>query len=98
MAHNKTKIPLLYSVIIWISAFWVSHKLPLKDEYTLRFLNFLIIGWCNSLDNCCLDSKFICISFLNLACVAGVSDSALVTALPSDILSKNLSAIDACPR
>ena len=29
-----------------------SQILSIKDDYTLRFSNFLIIGLCNSLANC----------------------------------------------
>ena len=47
--HNKNRTPLLYLIINCISARSPPHILPLKDEYTLHFLNFLVIILCNSL-------------------------------------------------
>ena len=52
MTHNKKWIPLLYIPIHCISAWSTSQILSLKDEYTFRFPNFLIIGLCNFFANC----------------------------------------------
>ena len=49
MTHNKNRVILLYLPINCISACYEPDMLlPLKDEYTLYFSNFLIIGSCHS--------------------------------------------------
>ena len=51
---NKNRNSLLNLLINCISANSLPQILSVKDEYTLRFLNFLIIGLCNSSANSCL--------------------------------------------
>ena len=46
--HNKNWKPLLNVIINCISARSVPEILPIKDECALLFLNYLIIGFCNS--------------------------------------------------
>ena len=72
MAHNKNQNLLLYLRINCISARSAPELLSLKNEYTLRFLNFVILGLCNTPANCWSD-KF---SFLmvDLSCIDEVSD------------------------
>ena len=48
MTHNKNETPLLYLFINYIPAKSALQMLSLKEEYTLHFLNFLIIGLGNS--------------------------------------------------
>ena len=55
MTHNKNLIHLLYLLINCISTRSTSKLLPIKDEYTSRFSNFLIIGLSSSSDNCWFD-------------------------------------------
>ena len=62
--------------------------LSLKDEYTLSFLDFQVIGLYNSSANCWFDIFSLLIAHLSR--VAKVSDQVRVTALPEDFLSKNL--------
>ena len=47
ITHNKNLIPLLYLIINYISAKSVPQILSYKDEYDLRFSNFLIIDLYN---------------------------------------------------
>ena len=58
--RNKKRNPLLSLLINCIPAKSILQTLSLKDEYTFRFSNFLIIGSCNSSPN----SWFHIISFL----------------------------------
>ena len=51
--HNLKRVPLLYLLIYCIPARAASHMLSLEDEYTWRFLNFLIVVLCNSLYSFC---------------------------------------------
>ena len=51
MSHNRYLNPLLYLLNDCISAKSTPDILSLKDEYTFLFLNFLIIGLCNSFAN-----------------------------------------------
>ena len=46
--HTKNQNPLLDLLINYISVEPSPQTLPLKDQYTLRFSNFLIIDFCNS--------------------------------------------------
>ena len=46
--HTKNQNPLLNFLINYISVESAPQTLPLKDQYILRFSNFLIIGFCNS--------------------------------------------------
>ena len=62
ITHNKKQITLLDLLINCISARSSPQILSLKDECTLRFSYFLIIGLSNSLANC----SFCLISFLIL--------------------------------
>ena len=50
--YNEKQIPLLYIHINCKSARSALQMLHLKDEYTSCFLNFVIIGLCNSTANC----------------------------------------------
>ena len=64
--------------------------LSLKEEYTLRFLNFLLVALCNSTANCWFDIISLLIADLP-ACVTARSD---------DFLSKtkkNVNHLDASP-
>ena len=48
VTHNKNRNPSLNSLINCIQARSTPQILSLKDEYTFHFLNFLVIGLCNS--------------------------------------------------
>ena len=48
ITHNKKQIPLLNLLINCTSARSANQILPRKYGYTFRFLNFLLIGLCNS--------------------------------------------------
>ena len=50
--HTIKKELLLHWLIDCISARSAPQILPFKDEYTLRFSSFVIIGLCNSSANC----------------------------------------------
>ena len=52
MTHNTNLIPLLRLLVNCISARSAPQILTLNDEYAFLFLNFLIIGLCNSSANC----------------------------------------------
>ena len=52
IAHNTNLMPLLNLLINCISAKWAPQILSWNDGYTFIFLNFLIIGLCNSSANC----------------------------------------------
>ena len=54
MTHNNNPISLLYLLIDCISGGSAPRALSLKEEYTLRFLKFLIIGLNNYFVNCFL--------------------------------------------
>ena len=58
MTHNKNLIPLLYLLINCVSAKSAPQMFSVKEEYNQRFLNFLIIGLCNSSGNCWFDFTF----------------------------------------
>ena len=60
ITNNKNRNPLLNLLISCISASSATRILSLKEEYTFRFFNFLIIDLCNSSANSLLDT----ISFL----------------------------------
>ena len=60
ITHNKKRIPLLNLLINCIFARSAPQMLPIKGECTFHFLNFLIIGLCNSSAN----SLFEIFSFL----------------------------------
>ena len=47
ITHNKNRIPILNLLINCISARSAHNILSMKDEYTFRFSNFLIICLCN---------------------------------------------------
>ena len=51
ITHNKKQIPLLNLLINCISARSAPQLLSIEGEYTFRFSNFLIIGFCNSSAN-----------------------------------------------
>ena len=51
ITHDKNLIPLLNLLINCMSAKSGPQILALNDEYTFLFLNFLIIGLCNSSAN-----------------------------------------------
>lgn len=53
MTHNENRNPLLCLLIICISARSAPRIFSLKDQYTFRFPDFLINGFCNSFSNCC---------------------------------------------
>ena len=55
VTHNKNLNPLLNLLTNCISARSAPQILSIKDNCTFRFLNFLIIGWCNSSVNSLLD-------------------------------------------
>ena len=55
ITNNKTRILLLYLLTNCIAARSAAHMLSARDEYTLWFWNFLMIGFCNSLANCLWD-------------------------------------------
>ena len=92
-AHNEKQILLLNLLIDCISAVLTPHILSIKDEYTLCFSNFLIIGLCIFLASSCFDITLVLTtSRANLFGVAEVSDHRLVAEIlaPKDFLSKNL--------
>ena len=60
ITHNKKQVPLLNLLINCMLGRSEPQMLPIKGECTIRFLNFLIIRLCSSLDN----SLFFMISFL----------------------------------
>ena len=84
ISHNKNLNPLLSLLINCISARSATQILSIKVECTFLFLNFLIIGLCNSSAN----SLFEIFSFLiaDLFRVAKVSDRASVAAQPKIFL------------
>ena len=53
--HNKNRILLLNLLINCISAKSAPQIIFIKDDHTFSFLNFLIIGLCNSSANFCFD-------------------------------------------
>ena len=55
ITHNKNLNPLLDLLINCISARLTFQILSIKGEFTFLFLNFLIIGLCNSSVNCWYD-------------------------------------------
>ena len=67
ITYNKKRILLLDLLINWISARSAPQILSIKGQYAFRFLNFLIIGLCNSSPN----SWFDIFSFLTAS--AGIS-------------------------
>ena len=86
MGHNKNRNPLFYLLISCISARSAPQVLSLKDEYTFRFSNFLVIGLCNSSANCCSD--IISPLIANLFCVAKAFGRSCVTAPTENVLWK----------
>ena len=58
ITHNKKRISLLNLLINCISARSAPQMLPIKGECTFHFLNFLIIGLCNSSANSSAHSLF----------------------------------------
>ena len=52
----------MYLLIKYISAKSAPHILSIKDGYTLRVINFLIIGICNSFANCWFDLTLLLIA------------------------------------
>ena len=80
MTHNKKWNPSPYLLINSISTRLVPGIVSLKDEYTLPFSNFLIIGYHNSSAKCLF-------GFTSLS-IAGLS--VCVTAAPEDFSSKSL--------
>ena len=52
MTHSKNLIPLLYLLINCMSESSDPQMLSRKNEYILRFLNFLVMDLCNLLANC----------------------------------------------
>ena len=55
ITHNKKRIPLLNLLINFISAKSAAQILSIKGECTFLFLDFLIIGLCNSSANSLLE-------------------------------------------
>ena len=51
ITHNKKRIPLLQLLVNSISARSAPQILPIKGDCTFPFLNFRIIGLCNSSAN-----------------------------------------------
>ena len=49
--HNKKQIPLLNFLVNCISARSAPQILSIKGQYTLRFSNFPVSGFCNSSAN-----------------------------------------------
>ena len=80
ITHNKNLNPLLNLLIYCISAKSAPQILSLNPELTFYFLNFLIIGLCNSSANC----KFCLISLLLLLLLL-----LFKIPLPVDFLIKN---------
>ena len=76
MTHNKNQNPLLNLLINCIPARSATQILCIKDNYTFRFLNFLIIGLSNSSANCLFSI------IANLSPIARVSDDAQATSTP----------------
>ena len=55
ITHNKKRVPLLNLLINCIPIRSAPRILSIKGEYTCRFLDFLIIGLCNSSANSLLE-------------------------------------------
>ena len=71
VAHNKKRIALLNLLFNYISARSAPQTLSIKGEFTFRFLNFLMIGLCNSFVNCWSDIfSFLIPVSTNLFCAA----------------------------
>ena len=87
--HNKNKIPLLYLLMNFICARSTTHMLSLKNNYTLHFLNFVIIGLCNSSANFWFDIFFLIVDLSGRVTTPPASTPVTKVLVPVDFLSKN---------